>query len=189
MRGVISGLKRSLSGMFFIEGEYGTTYFSHVRNLEDRKQAKKYLYNGNSASFSVVDDGKAHLTAVHVVLDEIDDPLKEEKRERRIEDARRAEEKRRKKEANYVKSLEEKVRYFEKMDLRAKYERYVVQEYKDGVWKDLYISGQPVLFNNAFDAVEYVRKNKGNGTQMRTKKALVFNTRDGLVIKIVKKEK
>ena len=186
MRGYVTNLKRSLSGMFFIQGEDGEKYFSHVNYTRDRKNTKKYLYNGNHASFSVEDKGEEHRVAVDVFFDEVEDPNAELKRERRIEEARRREENKRRKEQNYVRNLEEKIRHYEKLAFESRYQRYVVETFVNGKWVPYTTSDgksiKVVFFSDVTKAQDFVRNHKTEQTRLRIKKAKVVATKRGINI-------
>ena len=186
-RGYVTNLKRALSGMFFIQGDDGEVYFSHVNYTRDRKNTKKYLYNGNYASFSVVDKGEEHRVAVDVVFDEVEDPNTELKRERRIEEARRQEENRKRKEQNYIKSIEEKIRHNEKTAFEARYQKYMIEIFESGEWVPYTVSdGEDtkfVFFSEASKARDYVREHTSKEARMRIKKAKVVATKRGINVR------
>lgn len=183
MTGVIEGLKLSLSGMFFIKGDDGITYFSHRCHAQDKHNQKKYLYNGNRATFDIQDDGKEHLTAVNVWFDEVEDPRAEEKRQIRIEDERRRAENERKREENYVKRLEEQVRYYRNKEFESKYIRYIVQTHSNGEWIPYKPNGRMILFPDGYTAIDWIRDNKQSGVQLRAKRAKVVKTDKGVIVR------
>ena len=171
MRGTVTGLKQSLSGMFFIDGEDGIRYFSHVRNTRDRSNKKKYLYNGNTAEFSVIDEGKEHLTAVDVFFDEVPDPDADRKREARIRDAEQRRIKEARKEQAYIRNLEEQVKFYQKQDLESRI-KYVIQIHSDEGWENFStFEGKLVVFSDPYRAKAFTSNYKG--VQMRARKARV----------------
>lgn len=183
MTGTVEGYKPSLSGIFWIRSEDGEVYFSHRYHTKERSNCKRYLYNGNHATFSVVDEGGDHLKAVDVWFDEIDDPDAELKRERRIEDRRRQQENELRKEEARVRRLEEQVKYYQKIEFESKWLKYVIQ-YHDGVeWKNYYSGGKLVVFSDVYKAQDYVKREKPEGVQMRAKKCKVVKTRTGYQVK------
>lgn len=186
MKGTVTGLKRSLSGMFFIEGDDGITYFSHNYHAKDRKNAKKYLYNGNKAEFSVIDEGKEHLTAVDVFFDEIPDPDAERKREARIQSEERHRINEIKKEQAYIKNLEEQVRYYQKKDMESR-TKYVIQYHTENGWLNYMYCDRPVIFNDPYKAKAFITDNKGNGMQMRIRKARICVIKGNTVLQEVNK--
>ena len=187
MTGKISGVKRSLSGMFWIDGDDGVTYFSHARFAKDRSNKKHYLYNGNRATFEIKDEGKEHLLAVDVWFDEVKDPDEDIKRQKRIEEAERQRINKEKKSLAYVRKLEEQVRHYQKREYADRYIRYVIQIHENGVWENYMPEGKPVIFSDCYKAQNYVKQNKPEKVQMRARKANVVKTRDGLMIQEVTK--
>ena len=185
MRGTITGYKPTLSGMFWINGDDGTVYFSHSYNTVDRSNRKHYLYNGNRATFDVIDEGKDHLTAINVLLDEVEDPDAEVKRQRRLEEAERRRLNEEKKAKAYVRNLEAQVRHYQKLEYESKYIRYVVQTHGDNGWETCYTNGKPVYSSDVYRAQEYVREHKQPGEQMRVKKAKVVRTSSGYQVKVI----
>lgn len=173
MRGTVTGLQRALSGMFFIDGDDGVTYFSHVRKCKDKSNTRQFLYNGNKCTFTPADEGKAHLSAEDVIFDEIPDPDAEQKRENRLqhrEQKRQAEVRR---QEAYVRKLEQQVRYYQKRDYDSR-TKYVIQVYTDGEWVNYYFStGKIAVFTDSIAALDYVSAHKDGTTQMRVRKARV----------------
>ena len=183
MRGTITGYKPTLSGMFWINGDDGTVYFSHSYNTVDRSNRKHYLYNGNRATFDVIDEGKEHLTAINVLLDEVEDPDAEVKRQRRLEEAERRRLNEEKKAKAYVRNLEAQVRHYQKLEYESKYIKYVIQTHgEDRGWENYKPDGMLVVFSDVYKAHEYIRNNKQDGKQMRAKKAKVFKTSKGVQV-------
>lgn len=172
MRGTITGLKRSLSGMFFIEGDDGITYFSHVNYTRDRRNTKKYLYNGNKAEFSVTDEGGNHPTATDVFFDEIPDPDAERKREMRMTEAENRRINKEKKKEAYVRNLEEQVRFYQNMDMERR-TKYVIQHYTEKGWQNFAYCGKLIIFTDPYKAKEFIADHKQDGIQMRARKARV----------------
>ena len=186
MRGTVTGLKQSLSGMFWINGDDGNVYFSHVMNTKDRSNKKHYLYNGNRATFDVIDEGKDHLTAINVLLDEVEDPDAEVKRQRRLEEAERRRLNEEKKAKAYVRNLEEQVRHYQKLEFKSKYIKYVIQIHsEDRGWENYKPEGMLVMFSDVYKARDYIENNKRDGKQMRVKKAKVFKTSNGVQVKVI----
>ena len=187
MRGTVTGLKRSLSGMFFIEGDDGITYFSHKYHARDRKNVKKYLYNGNKAEFSIIDEGKDHLTAIDVFFDEVADPDAERKREARIHSEEQHRINEIKKEQAYVKNLEEQVKFYQKQDFESRI-KYVVQIHNGNAWENFQTSdGKLVVFSDPYKANGFLQNYRGNGIQMRIRKARVCTIKGKTVVQEIKK--
>lgn len=173
MRGTVTGLQRALSGMFFIDGDDGTTYFSHVRKCKDKSNTKQFLYNGNKCTFDIRDEGKNHLSAEDVIFDEVEDPDAERKRENRIQHREQKRQAEIRRQEAYVRKLEQQVRYYQKKDFDSR-TKYVVQVHIDGEWTNYYLAtGKIAVFNDPHTALDYVSEHKDGETQMRVRKARV----------------
>lgn len=186
MRGTVTNLHRSLSGMFFIEGDDVTMYFSHVHNARDKKNTKRYLYNGNKAEFSVIDEGGNHLTATDVFFDEVADPDAERKREIRIAEAENRRINEEKKKEAYVRNLEEQVRFYQNMDMERR-EKYVIQHHTDEGWENFTYCGKLIIFNDPYKAKEFITVHKQDGIQMRARKARVSVIKGKTIVREISK--
>lgn len=183
MRGVVEGYEPYRSGMFWIITEDGTEYFSHKRFIASKSNGKKYLYNGNHATFDIMsEDERNHDTAINVMLDPVEDPDAELRKQRREEHARNVALSEIRKEKTRMKQLEERVRYYQKLEMKVKYEMYVIQTHEDGDWTFATRNGKLIAFNDAYRAIDYTKEHRGPGKQIRAIKAKVVKTKDGWLV-------
>lgn len=181
MRGKIVKLNKATGRIFYIEGEDGNTYFGHKDELVNKKQWNHYVYKDAKCEFDVLDEGKTHLKAKNIVMDNVYDPFAEERKARAAETKARH-------EANVQKKLENKAKAEKKLAIkqaRVEYEtehlKYVLQKYVDGEWKTI----RPHVISDSVEVVrlEANRRKIKTGEKYRVKKCLVHIIGENTIIK------
>lgn len=189
MEGTVIKINKAASKIFTILGDDGIEYFGHLHELADKKQFKHYFYKGSKCKFDVIDEGKAHLKAVHIESIDVYDPLAEVRKQRTLESKERH-------EINIIKKEEKKAVENGKMDIKnmrhsdpgfeqhmnqmKRHERnlqwdqyikdhmkYVIQVQKDSQWinvKPLELFDDP---NAAKDMVKYHKQTTGGRFRLR----------------------
>ena len=173
MRGVITAVKHSGKGFFFIEGEDGKRYFGHKKLLLKKNSYDKYVWNGNGCEFDgafELEEGKSP-TAVNIVPDYIADPrfaerkrLSKEHKEREEANAWKKAEKKRQQEL--IREEQERWKAFLK-----RHTWYVIQIREDGEWKDYMPAETLIIFKTVPEAREFIHKHKeyAPGDRLRIK--------------------
>ena len=92
MRGVITAVKHTGKGFFFIQGEDGNRYFGHKRLMVRSNSYDKFVWDGNGCEFDIGDqeEGKEP-KAINIVPDWVQDPRWEERQRNKRESKERAE--------------------------------------------------------------------------------------------------
>lgn len=156
MRGVITDVKKSMSGMMFITGEDNNIYFSHRNELTNIKQWKNYVYLGASCSFDVeVVPEEKHNRAVNVVMDYILDPRHNEKLENKRRNKEAHEEKEKTKARNIEIAKLKKERAEKNKQFKKEHTVYIicVKNQSDSEW--IMMKGN--IFINDVEAKEHLK--------------------------------
>ena len=171
MRGVITAVKHSGAGFFFIEGEDGTRYFGHKKLMENKQRYDKYVWNGNGCEFEIGEPDERGPRAENIVPDHVRDPrwlerkqLSKEHKEREEANAWKKAEKKRQQEI--IREEQERWKAFLK-----RHTWYVIQIREDGEWKDYMPAETLIVFKTVPEAREFIHRHKeyAPGDRLRIK--------------------
>ncbi len=187
MRGTFTKVAKWFNQYCFVNGNDGNTYFCH-RNDFLKKQDWKYVYDGNSCDFDIVETpDKEHNRAVNIIPVRIPDPRNAEKAERKNEEKRIAAEKAIAKEKN-TKEMQRKKETADKwrqhIDEHFHY-TIGVRDEETKVWSAL----RPVeLFDNNKECRNAVKELNDShpDRHYRIMKVLAYNVEGKLVLKELK---